>query len=72
MPDYKLKDKKNRTTRLKSQPKVGKVVPEINNPNIREIALGNYRIICKIVAKQQVDILTIHHAARDFSKRKIQ
>jgi addiction module RelE/StbE family toxin len=62
---------KEKTAHLKFQPKAGKVVPEINNTCIREIVFGNYRIIYKIVSKQQVDILTIHHAARDLTKRKI-
>jgi len=62
---------KNRTNILKSQTHFGHIVKEINNKNIRELIEGKYRIIYKIVSKNQIDILTIHHSARDISKRNI-
>ncbi|MHA1106613.1 MAG: type II toxin-antitoxin system RelE/ParE family toxin [Promethearchaeota archaeon] len=31
--------------RLKDFPKIGRIVPEINNPSVREIIFQNYRII---------------------------
>ena len=61
-----------RTQILKSHIRIGKVVVEIQNKNIREIVLGNYRIIYKIVTESRVDILTIHHSARDLIQRKIK
>ncbi|MGY5846792.1 type II toxin-antitoxin system RelE/ParE family toxin [Salegentibacter sp. HM20] len=57
---------------LKSQPFSGKLVQEIRREDIREIIEGNYRIIYKIINSKRIDILTIHHSARDLSKRKIQ
>jgi len=63
---------RNRTGILKSQPFSGKLVSEINKENIREIITGNYRIIYKIKSKNQLDILTIHHSARDLAKRKLK
>ena len=63
---------KNRTIILKSQIRSGKIVPEINKENIRELVEGRYRIIYKIVTKDQVDILTIHHTARDLKRRNIK
>ena len=54
---------------LKSYPKIGRVVKEIGQQSIREIITGNYRIIYKIVSEQRIDILTIHHSARDLRKR---
>jgi len=45
-------------------------VTEISRENIRELIEGNYRIIYKIVAEDQIDILTIHHPARDLTGRK--
>ena len=62
---------KNRTRILKTQIRTGKIVPEINRENIRELIEGSYRIIYKIVENNQIDILTIHHSARDLTKRKI-
>lgn len=44
---------------------------EIDKQNIRKLTDGNYRIIYKIVSKNQIDILTIHHSARDLKRRTI-
>jgi addiction module RelE/StbE family toxin len=63
---------KNRTRILKTQVRSGKIVPEINKENIRKLIEGNYRIIYKTVKDNRIDILTIHHSARDFTKRKIE
>lgn len=49
---------------LKIFPLAGRIVPELQNPDIRELILGNYRIIHKIISNEKVDILTIHHCAR--------
>jgi len=61
-----------RTRILKTQARSGKIVPEINIESIRELIEGSYRIIYKIVKDNQIDILTIHHSARDLTKRKIE
>jgi len=53
------------TRYLENNPKLGRRVPEVvNNHNIREIILGNYRIIYKISNSQTVHILTVHHSAK--------
>ena len=52
-------------------PPSGKVVSEINQKEIREVIEGNYRIIYKNVSPTQIDILTVHHSARDLSRRKL-
>ena len=62
---------RTRTKILKSHIKSGKIVTEINDKNIRELIEGNYRIIYKIVSENQIDILTIHHSARDLTRRSI-
>lgn len=54
-----------RTNRLKQNPRIGRVVPEIQDENIRELIEGNYRIIYKIINKNRIDILTVHHSARN-------
>lgn len=56
---------------LKSHIEIGRIVPELNDPNYHELIERNYRIIYKIVSQNRVDILTIHHSARDLSKRDI-
>lgn len=45
---------------LKEQPFVGRIVPETQNDSVRELILGNYRII----SEARIDILTVHHSAR--------
>ena len=49
---------------LQPTPQIGRVVPEINRVEIREIIYTNYRIIYKIVSMNRIDILTIHHTSR--------
>jgi len=42
----------------------GKIVLEFEDPEIREIVCGNYRIIYQVLSKKSVLILTIHHGRR--------
>ena len=42
-------------------PKMGRVVPEFETPEIRELIEGNYRIVYKVF-DDRVDILRIHHS----------
>ena len=51
------------TERLTNFPRSGRVVPELNDQNFREIVLGNYRLIYRI-RQDEVQILTVHHGAR--------
>ena len=77
--DYISKDSKNarlqiiririRTKILTSQVYSGKVVPEINKENVRELIEGNYRIIYEVVDESRIDILTVHHSARNLQNR---
>jgi len=62
---------RTRTQILKSHIQSGKIVTEINDKNSRELIEGNYRIIYKIVSENQIDILTVHHSARDLTRRSI-
>lgn len=55
---------RERTTQLKEHPNSGREVPELEDTRIRELILGNYRIIYCIVSDERVDILTVHHSAR--------
>ncbi len=50
---------------LKAFPKAGRMVPEKNDENIRELIEGNYRIIYEIIYVDQINILTVYHSARD-------
>ena len=63
---------KLRTNILKTLPFSGKEVPEINSEIYRELIEGNYKIIYKIIDVKTIHILTIHHSARDMSKRQLE
>ncbi len=49
---------------LETHPEFGKPVPEFKRPEIRELLIGSYRIIYRIVDPNTIHILTIHHSRR--------
>lgn len=56
---------------LNKHPNSGRIVPELNIPEVRELVMGNYRIIYRIVSDARVDILTVHHSHRLLSNNPI-
>ncbi|MBN2547252.1 MAG: type II toxin-antitoxin system RelE/ParE family toxin [Spirochaetes bacterium] len=50
-------------------PKMGRIVPEINNKKTRELIYHNYRIIYRL-KKDEIQILSVIHDARDLKKKK--
>ena len=54
------------TSFIKNNSKIGRVVPEFNNPKVREIIVNKYRIIYYLKEDVRVDILTVHHSAKEF------
>ncbi len=59
-----------RTEALAQFTQQGRVVPEFNMKSVRELIEGNYRIIYKIVNKNLIHILTVHHS-RKMLKRAV-
>ena len=59
------------TDRLANYPRSGRIVPELAVENIREIILGNYRLIYRI-RQDQVQVVTVHHGARRLDLGKIE
>ncbi len=49
---------------LSNFPRMGRVVPEMRNRDIRELIHKNYRIIYYIIDASHIDILTVHHSSR--------
>jgi plasmid stabilization system protein ParE len=49
---------------LDSLPQRGRVVPELAHPNVRELIVGNYRLVYE-VTHEIVFILGVIHGARD-------
>ncbi len=58
-----VKDILQAVKQLGNFPKSGRMVPEFCDKNVREIILGNYRIIYRIKF-DAIEILTIYHSAR--------
>ena len=52
-----------RAEKLETFPERGRIVPEIGNPDIREVFEGNYRIVYR-VHKQYVQVLTVFQGHR--------
>ena len=50
----------NATERLSIFPKSGRIVPEIGNPNIREIGHGSYRIIYELINNEVYVVAVVH------------
>lgn len=53
--------------RLAEFPRLGRVVPETRDENIREVLCENYRIIYRI-ADERVEILTVVHGRRELNE----
>jgi addiction module RelE/StbE family toxin len=53
------------TKYLEHNPRIGRMVPEVGRKDqLREIILGNYRIIYTISDPQTIHILTVHHSSK--------
>lgn len=62
---------RSKVGRLKQFPFSGEVVPEIGREDLREVLLGNYRIIYRL-SESRVDILAVFHGSRIFDERNIR
>lgn len=80
--DYLAKDSKyyakkvtneivDKTILLNKFPQMGRIVPEINELNIREFFIYSYRLIYEI-ENNNIEILAIVHGKRDFSSGDIE
>lgn len=49
--------------RLPAFPQSGRIVPEVNDPTVREVIHGTYRIVYRLI-HDEIHILAVHHAAR--------
>jgi toxin ParE1/3/4 len=55
---------------LNSFPKSGRIVPEIEDPNIRELFIYSYRLIYEIFPNK-IEILALIHGKRNFLKELV-
>ena len=52
-------------------PARGRLVPEADDPNTRELLFQNYRIMYRVESKRII-ILAIVHAARDWTQKEVK
>ena len=60
-----VEDIVSRSEILENLPEIGRMVPELGNPDIRELIVYSYRLVYRI-KEGNVQILTIIHGKRDF------
>ncbi len=58
-------------SKLTSFPEMGRIVPEYNAENVRELVYGNYRIIYKIDLLNDIDILAVVSSYRLLSNESL-
>lgn len=58
-----------RTEILGMQSEIGRMVPELQNPAIRELIEGNYRIVYQIVDLELIRIIAVTHGAQHFQNK---
>ena len=49
---------------LEHYPEIGRIVPELDRPEIRELIFKNYRIVYYVVSSDYIDILAVHNGLR--------
>jgi addiction module RelE/StbE family toxin len=54
------------TEKLKDFPQIGRVVPELEDKDIRELIVYSYRVIYEM-KNQDIEILAIIHGKREFA-----
>ena len=49
---------------LERFPNIGRIVPEMNLPNLRELVVKQYRVVYYLTFQDEVEIVTIRHSSR--------
>ena len=66
---FQVEKIQRKTQILKQGNIIGKKVSESNDESVRELIEGDYRIIYRIISKNEIHIILIHHGARALEKR---
>ena len=56
---------------LKKHPRVGRIVPELDREEIRELIYKNYRIVYSIISPEPIDILTVHNGLSPLTEKSV-
>lgn len=57
---------------LEQFPKIGRIVPELKNKNLREIIIGPYRLIYLLKSPTKIDVLTVHHSKKRLAPQRLR
>ncbi len=60
----------DKVLQLKKYPKSGRIVPELEIDEVRELIYGNYRIIYKIM-KESIIIMTVRHSRQILPEKEL-
>jgi toxin ParE1/3/4 len=52
------------TQLLENNPRLGRIVPELQAQSIREMIIGKYRLLYQIGKDDNIEIVTIRHSSR--------
>lgn len=50
---------------LETNPKMGRIVPEVGSDNFREVFVGKYRVIYKVT--EDVEIMMLRHSGKSLN-----
>ncbi|MBF0519641.1 MAG: type II toxin-antitoxin system RelE/ParE family toxin [Nitrospirae bacterium] len=54
--------------KLENMPHIGRIVPELEIYGLREVIYQNYRIVYRIADDENIEVIAVLHAARNFEK----
>ncbi len=57
---------------LSRQPLSGRIVPEFDDPKIKELIIGNYRLVYLIINEEYIEVLRIYNSARLLKKESLK
>jgi addiction module RelE/StbE family toxin len=60
------------TRKLKEHPRIGKMIPEVQEDRYRELRVFSYRILYKILDKNRIAIVGVVHGQRLFDPQWLQ
>jgi toxin ParE1/3/4 len=66
-----LEDVIDKTTALGSFPDMGRMVPEVRRPSVREVLVPPYRLLYRR-DETEVLILALHHARRELAGHELE
>ena len=60
------------TRKLKEHPRIGKMIPEVQEDRYRELRVFSYRILYKIIDEDRIAIVGVVHGSRLFDPQWLE